>query len=234
MQHLFDKENDRDASTIARLQLECLRDGNYLKPCVWAENVQNPMKHFAVSVGVRDYIRPLFLYAKLCGLRNRSYAISLHDVEAFQCVNRHSDEYRNNENSKDLESQYKCSENETKDPCASCKIFFNTFEKQEKTQFNYFGNCAEFDLLQTRDSDERLRQIKMTRHWNNFKIECQNHISVFNTLKERVRSHQRIPRNHMEKYYNDTRDANLKALKYKWFPAGYELVTKNYKPTKTT
>ena len=203
---------------------------------MWAENEQNPKKHFAVSVGVRDYIRPVFLYAKLCDLENSRDAtgIALQDVKAFQCVDRHSKEYKSN---KKLESKYKhCEKDTNKNPCTSCEIFFNTFKKKEETQFNYFGNCAEYDLVQTKDARKKLGEIKDKDHWKSFESQCESHISASNDMlkfKRRTRRRQ-LNKKQMEEYFNKTRNTNLKALKYKWInsKSEYKLVTRDYNPNK--
>ena len=228
MRELF-KPCDQDPSGIALQHLEHLCDVNYLKPVVWAEVEHNKKKHFSVSLGVRDYLRSLFLYAKLCDLRNSSEVIALQDVQAFQSVDRHSEEYRNADN--DSASKYET----PKDPCTSCKIFFNKFETQGETQpqretqgetrFNYFGNCAEYDLVQRENS---LSEIKTECHWEQFQSACRKHIRAFTTLKRKVSNRQL--RSVMHKYFNSTRNTNLKALKYKRIGSGYELVTRDYKP----
>ena len=190
---------------------------------MWAQNVRNPKKHFAVSVGVRNYIRPLFLYAKLYDLENSRDAtgIALEDVEAFQSVDRHSEEYKNADI--DSASDY----NTPKDPCTSCKIFFGTFETQGETQYHYLGNCAEYDLVRRENS---LSEIKAEDHWKEFRSACEKHISAFKTHQRKVSNGQL--RSDMHKYFNSTRNTNLKALEYKWIDSGYKLVTRDYESNK--
>ena len=221
MRELFE-HCDQDPSEIARVHLQLLCDVNYLKPVVWAKVEQNEKKHFAVSLGVRDYLRSLFLYAKLCNLRNSSEVIALHDVQAFQSVDRHSQEYKNVE---DLASEYRTTQMH---PCTSCKSFFNTFETPGETQFNYFGNCAEYDLVRREHS---LSEIKTEDPWKEFRSACEKHISAFVKIKSKV-SKRQLRRSHLLKYFNSTRNTILKALKYKWIDSRYKLVTRDYKPNK--
>jgi hypothetical protein len=91
---LFDG-NHKEASIFGRKFLESLPDVNYLKPPVWAEVVEDKKKPecFGVSLGVRTFVRPLFLYIKLTQLRrNGNNHVKLEDVNAFQSMYRKSKE----------------------------------------------------------------------------------------------------------------------------------------------
>ena len=54
---------------IGKKFLESLHDTNNLKPKVWAQQ-REKTRFFGVSLGVRSFVRPLYLYIKLRELRN--------------------------------------------------------------------------------------------------------------------------------------------------------------------
>ena len=243
MRDLFKESGPEYSFYVARivqLHLSDLVDGNYLKPVMWAED--DPIKHFAVSVGMYYYLRPLYLYTKLCNLRNCNDDVALENVKAFQSMDRNSKQY-------DAlgQSKYKKSEDETelegevKPSCTSCTIFFEDGESRKQTEvpetnFNYFGNCAEFDIVQTAHLKQKLRDIRGEKPWEHFKSGCEKHIRAFKKLKMEVlkkvtksKRLQRLKRKHMLYYYNQTHNTNRKALKYKWSDrvAAYGLVTKD-------
>ena len=221
-------------SNTARTYLEKLIDGNYLKPAVWAGSLQH---NFAVSVGVRKYLRPLYLYKKLCDLPNMSNVIptTLDNVNALECVNRNSKEFKANHNECHL---YQSTYNKHKDPCTSCNLFFKNQvphvpDPNKPPAFNYLANCAEPDLVQEADTAKKLSKIKGTEHWTTFKEGCEGHIRAFNQLNEDIaKRSNRLQRKFLRDYYNKTRETKLKTLKYRWNPStsGYEIVTKSFKP----
>ena len=230
MRDLFKESGPEYSFYVARivqLHLSDLVDGNYLKPVMWAED--DPIKYFAVSVGMYYYLRPLYLYTKLCNLRNCNDDVALENVKAFQSMDRNSPQYNPLE-----KSEYKASQ----PPCASCTIFFENREsiKREETNFNYFGNCAEFDIVQTAHLKQKLCNIRGERPWGDLKSSCEKHVRAFKKLKMEVlkkvtksKRLQRLKREHMLYYYNQTHNTNRKALKYKWTDreAAYALVTKD-------
>ena len=234
MRYLF---NDcDDPSKVARMQLSKLHDGNYLKPVVWAESTNNGKKYFAVSVGMRPYLRPLYLFTKLRSLGYiNNNTVALERVEAFQTImHRKTREgynpskksgYKAN-NSKD---EGKRVEKETKLPCASCEIFFQgtRLPYDRNTKFPYFGNCAEFDIVKEENSEAKLNEIKSNDPWRNFENGCQEHFEAFTILKEKMPEQRegQLERNDVLDYYNNTHNINRKALKYKWFDSAYELAT---------
>ena len=234
MRDLFQQcENKENVAKIARSHLELLIDGNYLKPTVWAESLQ---QNFAVSVAVRRYLRPLYLFQKLCDLSNMSNDISttLDNVNAFECVNRSSKKFKKNHNKCHLfQSTYNI---ETpKGPCRSCNLFFKNEvphvpdPNENPPPFNYLGNCAEFDLVQEADTAEKLSKIKDTDHWTTFKEGCEGHIGAFNNLNKDIpKRGNRLQREFLLHYYKETRETRLKTLKYKWnsSTSGYEIVAR--------
>lgn len=238
MRDLFQQcENKENVGKIARSHLELLIDGNYLKPTVWAESLQH---NFAVSVGVRRYLRPLYLYKKLCDLSNMGNDISttLDNVKAFQCVNRNSREFETNYgNCHFFQSTYNI-EGTPKNPCTSCNLFFKNQvphvpdPNKNPPTFNYLANCAEPDLVQEADTAEKLSKIKDTEHWTTFKKGCEGHIGEFNKLKDKLKQNNRLRQQSLRDYYNKTRETKLKTLKYMWNPStsGYEIVTQGFKP----
>ena len=233
-----------DPSKIARMHLSKLHDGNYLKPVVWVEAEDNPKKYFAVSVGIRPYLRHLYLYTKLSSLNySDNNLLALKKVKAFQSMKRDKHEESYNP---DKKSGYKSNESEDegdkvekepKRPCPSCKIFFSQngmLEGEKIENFNYFGNCAEYDIVQEENSEERLNDIRSNNdNWETFKLECQKHFEAFTTLKGKIETSQQqnepLKRRDMHDYYNKTRKIYKKALKYKWSDSReiYELVTQD-------
>ena len=90
-------------STVGRTFLEQLPDTNSLKPKVWAHQISKP-GNFGVSLGVRNFVRPLYLCIKLTQitqLRNVEKC-KLEDVKAIK-----------------MRGNYM-----VKDPCVSCQKSF--------------------------------------------------------------------------------------------------------------
>ena len=217
---LFKECERNDPSKLARMHLSILSDGNFLKPTVWAEDANNPKENFGTSLGVRPYLKPLYLYIKLCDLRKGSN-VALRDLKTFRCVDRYCRQYN---------AQHRTGFEAEITPCASCQIFFSNFEGEKAINFNNFGNCAEFDIIGTQDSREKLRDIKEKDLWSNFKSACEKHYDAFNKLRERMRFQRLKTEDIMLEYYEKTQNTNLKNLGYKWIPSthDYELVTRDY------
>ena len=156
--------NDKAASIVGREWLESLPNGNSLKPAMWAEQKEKP-ERFGVSVAVSSFVRSFFLYIKLRQLRrtNNNEAVKLEDVNAYQ---------RMNNNPRD-KSKY----NEVTKPCVSCQIVFDGFKS-----FNYLGNCAEYDVIQTKELDALL----IKEPWNVLERYCQKQFDAFKKLSEKV------------------------------------------------
>jgi hypothetical protein len=206
--------------TSARVYLrDYLSDRNPLKPTVWAKDKYHPLKHFAVSLGIYYHLRPLYLYIKLCNLRHPNDNIALGDVHAQAF-----DEMKKGTNEE---------ESRGKEACASCKIFFENKESEqlEETNFHFLGNCAEYDIVEGEKTKNKLCEIKLpgpTSNWKILEEECERHIKAFNKLKNKVKkSEVGINMKDMREYYNKIRNANQKALKYKWIERAYKLVPKN-------
>ena len=201
---------DKEASTIGRKWLECLYDTNYLKPKTWAEVVEDKKRQecFGVSVGVRTFVRPLFLYIKLSQLRkNGNNHVKLEDVNAFQS--------RNGKKNHDSKSEYMKKSKKR----GSCEIFFAGRKDKNKKNINMFGNCAEYDVIQTENLDRVLRRIETTDHWKDFKSACEEHFKEFNKLRCDNPSQDEL-----ESYYEKIREAKPKMLQYQWKSERYELV----------
>lgn len=195
-----------------------LVDKNFLKPVTWAEDKNGTKKNFAASLGISGYLRPLYLYTKLYNLKNVN-AVALKDVQALKSMDKSTAQKTPDE----TQTEYK---NE-KNACDSCKILFENKEsiKLEKSHITYFGNCAEFDIVRTENSEQKLHNIKATEvPWGNFKTECEEHIKAFKEFKNKV---PELQKEDMRAYYEKTKNTNLKALKYKWSDCEkiYELVT---------
>lgn len=200
----------------------------------WAEG----KRRFAVSLGMRPYLRHCYLYAKLRSLTyNNNDAVTLKEVKAFRCTSRRKSNKKYNPEKK---SYYKFEKGEDgkeveKQPipeCSSCQIFFQSkiIRYQNSTSMNYFGNCAEFDIVQESNTEAKLNEIRRNAPWGKFQSGCEAHFTAFNIFNEKIRQRPngQIEKTVMEDYYNDTNDLNQKkALKYKSSDgnAPYELVT---------
>ncbi len=113
---LFD--NLKKARKISREFLRGLPDKNKLRPEVWAEGRKNPVC-YGVSLGVRYFVRPLYLYTKLRLLRPNVENDRLEGVIALAIKK------------DDL----------VKQPCITCQRFFGFIS------FPIIGNCAEYDVI---------------------------------------------------------------------------------------
>ena len=115
MRNLF--PNCEKARSFGRGFLKSLPEVNCLKPAVWAEHKKKP-ECYGVSLGVRPFVRPLYLYTKLSRLKKVEN--DLKDVKALK-INRLKDSGI--------------------PPCVGCQCFFGLFS------FPPFGNCAEYDVI---------------------------------------------------------------------------------------
>ena len=87
---------------------------------MWAQHKKKP-KSYGVSLGVRPFVRPLYLYTKLSQLNKvEDGHPSFKDVKAFK-IKRVDDSLR--------------------PPCVGCQCFFGLFS------FPPFGNCAGYDVI---------------------------------------------------------------------------------------
>ena len=153
------KENKNNACEVGKAVLEGLSNTNYLKPAVCAETVKGPL-YFGVSLGVRPFVRPVFLYKKLSQLTTTDEnAVKLQDVSATQ---RYKD--KDDETSKRYVK--------AKSPCLSCKIFFSG---KLPEVINLLGNCAEYVVVRTGTTIGKLQEIKTTKDWSDFQKACENH-----------------------------------------------------------
>ena len=110
-------DDHKEASTFGRRFLESLSENNGLKPVVWAEHKINE-KRYGVSLGVRPFVRPLYLFIKLSQLGRNVENDELKDVRAIQI-------------------RYK----KLKDPCVTCQNSFGFMSCAP------IGNCAEYDVF---------------------------------------------------------------------------------------
>ena len=236
VQDLFGEIDKTRAAELGKRYLEELPDINFLKPVVWAQHKDMP-EFFGVSLGVRKFVRPLFLYYKLQNLRNvpnDSNDVELKDVEAFEtAVNRElllkTESPARNEN-----NEY----NNPKSPCQSCLVFFccrklTPKELQRPPTFPPFGNCAEYDVIRTSKLNSVLRDLQYnTEHWALFESACEAHVEEFKKLS--VSGTSANPREEIEKYYKST--GNAKVLKYQkirpTFDCQFRLVAKDWRPKK--
>ena len=233
--------NNEFAAAIGKSILECLPDMNKLKPKMWAQHKERK-ECFGVSLGVRSYVRSLFLYTKLSQLRKieREYrGVRLQDVDAF----RHMDIMIPDER-----SEYAV----PAQPCLSCRIFFHPDKRTnpERTRFQGgscppFGNCAEYDVIRTENLDYCLAFPDVKALWDDVESACNMQFKAFKDLARKLdgpgRPPRRPPRNAMlqtyhtamlrtyhtamlrtyhtamlRKYHTTTRKAETKVLRYKW------------------
>jgi hypothetical protein len=148
--------------------------------------------------------------------------VKLQHVRAFESVDRKKLKVSR-------KSKYKKSEDESKlrvkPPCFSCKIFFKRVSIEKKNAiFPPFGNCAEYDVIQTPGLDLLLHQER--NDWRNFKSACDEHFKAFNELTKKLENSQNLSTEEiLEEYYTNT--CNGKVLKYQWDDVsgeGYKLV----------
>ena len=210
--------NNADAAETYRMILgKGLPDGNFLKPVVWAEH-KSCKEYFGVSLGVRAFVRSLYLYIKLSQLtkiKNGRADVKLQDVEAFRCVNRKKDY------DESVKSEYK----EPIRACKSCQIFFNPEAKPTAENINDFGNCAEFDVIQPAAKlNSYLNSPKVAGHWENVKEACEEQFRAFTVLSGGLEKPE--DRNEMlQTYHTDTQRKVLMYVKNK--TKDYELDVKD-------
>ena len=177
-----------DPFVIARKFLERLNPANRLKPAVWAEHKDT--SSYGVSVGVDCFVRPLYLYKKLCTLRDVEDSKNLQDVQAFGI------KYTEAENNK----------NARKSPCLTCQCFFG-FTSQPM-----IGNCAEYDVIGNVNP-----HLLETQQWQEFKSACQQHLDAFNAMKTKISEENMEHENIIKTYFENTHHPKKpKVLDYKW------------------
>ena len=208
--------------------LEHLRDGNFLKPVVWAEYCNDPEKHCGFSLGVRRFVRPLYLYTKLRDLREHGdNGIALEDVKAYQCVERRL--FKKKPSLAKKRSKYKIEKRDkrrevrrdVKPPCESCKIFFGDSGNVRRNRRIRvpFGNCGEFDVIKTRKLNDLLSNEETP--WESFKLMCDQHLRAFNSTNFTNNTTKPSSYDIMEAYYTSTRA--VKCLNYEWDDKSYKL-----------
>ncbi len=202
---------------------------------MWAEHKDRP-SCCGVSLGVRKFVRPLFLYIKLAQLRNVECGhngVDLKDVKAYETSLRRKFLINQNPPS-NKKSEY----DSTKAPCQSCLVFFGHYElsldKQKRQSFPPFGNCAEYDVIRTNNLDSVLLALAHnTEHWALFESACQHHFKAFNELTASLEK-AGDPSECIKVYYRNT--ANAKVLKYQMsgpiFDPQFTLVAKNWRTGK--
>ena len=150
--------NDKDARLISQRFLKNLRDENKLRPEVWAECRENPVC-YGVSLGVRHFVRPLYLYTKLRQLRPNVKSDQLEGVIAFPIKE------------DDLGKQH----------CITCQRFFGFISPP------IIGNCAEYDVIGNVHPNllrtEQGQQFKAAcqQHFNAFKAMMRD-IHIYNNV----------------------------------------------------
>ena len=236
--------NTESAAKIGKSILEDLPDSNYLKPVMWAEykreKKESTSQHqrkecfaFGVSLGVRSYVRPIFLYIKLSQLRkieDENTVVTPQDFESF----RHGMK-RKKMNVKSKYSEFKW-------PCKSCEIFFEekSFKpKRTRSEESYlpFGNCAEYDVIRTKKLDKRLDSPNVKSKWTHVEKACTNQFLAFKELSRIIGEldgpEKASERNHaLQRYHTKTRTPRMKVLRYESNPshADHELIAVVWPP----
>ena len=202
--------NTEFSAIIAKSILEDLPDKNKLKPKMWAQHKERK-ECFGVSLGVRSYVRSLFLYTKLSQLReigDEYTGVRLQDVDAI----RHMDIMIPDEKSK-----YAIPAK----PCLSCKIFFDPDGKiipEHKRFQDYapFGNCAEYDVIRTENLDYFLASPDVKILWDDVKSACIKQFKAFKELARKLDLPGRAPRRPPGNAMLRTFYVKTKVLRYKW------------------
>ena len=191
--------NRAKARKISRQFLKSLRDDNGLKPVVWAECKTAPVVYYGVSLGVRHFVRPLYLHTKLRQLPNLEnvpqVANRLQDVRA-----------------------YTMKTNDTiKQPCITCQRYFGFIS------FPIIGNCAEYGVIGNVNP-----HLLETQQWQEFESSCQQHLNAFNVMMREIANGQLPVEVIMITYFANTRHpVRPKVLKYQWNPeanGGFQLI----------
>ena len=154
--------NRTKAASVGKSYLEELPVVNRLKPTMWAEHTQNP-QICGVSIGVRKFVRPLFIFIKLVQLRassrNTQTSFALSETEAFKALR-----------TAGLLSEY----DQKKEPCESCTVTFDVLQPSLNgpPSFKFpFGNCAEYDIIRSGNLNSILGGI--SEDWNTFRNACE-------------------------------------------------------------
>jgi hypothetical protein len=192
-------------SVLGRGFLKALPDTNYLKPAVWAQHKKKPT-YYGVSLGVRSFVRPLYLYIKLSQLRNveddhiklKDRLTALNSKTALQ-INRLNDHLIQ--------------------PCGYQRFF-------GFTSYPLFGNCAEYDVIGNVKPG-----LLQKNQWQEFKSACQQHLNAFNNMMLGMQREARYPYKQILKIYFEN-TTNSKILKYQWNPEkkDFQLTLKNWLP----
>ena len=201
---------------------------------MWAKHNKKP-ECCGVSLGVRTFVRPLFLHIKLTHLRdlaNGGNGVNLSDVKA--CTLESTLERKFLLNTDHAPSNKKSEYNNEKAPCQSCLVFFDhhklSSKKKKKQSFPPFGNCAEYDVIRTNNLDSLLLDLaKNTQNWALFESACQHHFEEFNKLTASLEE-AGDPSERIKVYYSNTSDAKI--LKYEIVEPQFTLVAKNWRPDK--
>ena len=221
MKDFFD--NHKDACVTTLDLLGNLTDGNCLKPTCWAEHSKDPEKHCGFSLGVRHFVRPLYLYIKLRDLREYGdNGVKLEDVNVYKCIDKAHLE--RNPSLTEHKSKYKNRKNgtprSTRGHCKSCEIFFGGRlhkRKKNKQSLDFFGYCAEYDVIKTNKLDYLLRSIES---WRNFESASRVYLEALNSLTKKIG--ESLDRHTLlMKYFQITLDVNVNVLKYEYSSESY-------------
>ena len=210
-------DDDPNARIISRQLLKNLPRKNKLKPPVWAECKTAPVVYYGVSLGVRNFVRPLYLLTKLRQLPN------LENVP--QVENR----------LQDVKAYTMKKNDDVKEPCITCQRYFGFIS------FPIIGNCAEYDVIGKVDSNLPKTQLEK-QEWQKFESACQQHLDAFNAMMEEIkrkeiRREEISPEEIIKRYFKNIRiPGKPKVLKYQWSPTtmgGFQVVAIDWPLPKT-
>ena len=198
-----------DRFKIARDHLAKLDDKNLLKPTVWAEHENT--SSYGVSIGVGPYVRPLYLYAKLCTLNvKKDKPICLKNVKAFK-IKKESQQQQQQQEQQQHEQQNSgslpCS---LKLPCFTCQCYFNGFTHEPPYPI---GNCAEYDVIGKVDPN-----LLGSPQGKEFESACQQHLAAFNSMNQKISNGTSYGSSQIIKiYFGETHGPKKPTvLQYKW------------------
>ena len=220
---------DEDASVWCRETLEGLPNGNYLKPAVWAEH-ESRTEYFGVSLGVRSFVRPLYLYIKLSQLRkiNSGHTrLKLEEVDAFQSMDRR---IMIEERAYHEKSKY----NKAIDPCKSCETFFGptkNWPRASSINLPPFGNCAEYDIIRTENLDYYLASSCVIRLWSDVEVACKEQFRAFKELTKKLDGPGNLSKTEiLQTYHTSTCNAKPKVLVFNFWRGEYKLIAQEWPP----
>ena len=168
---------------------------------------------YGVSVGVRSFVRPLYLYKKLHTLikRENDEVIRLSNVAAFEVEppQQHQPPQQD-QPPQQRQPQQQQDQNIPKPPCITCQYLFDGFTSKPKFPI---GNCAEYDII-----GKVPRNLLETQPWRRFVSACQQHLHAFNAMNREILNGAGQSRKILQDYFDNAHAQGQKVLKCEWNP----------------